>query len=231
MLTHKQMELIINFIISILANNVPSIRELLEENQSLKDAIDKAYHKALERWCVNDGIRESIGDKYNSIDNLRDYFESNNSKLSVEEQRLISLWAEELRNDAKTYNKILEIKIDSLSSTLKDIKHRLDLDCVYLPEEINSQNQALLGKVHEGIIVDGNLWAINRENILKDIRTSFNKYKFIVLIGEGGSGKSAVIKQLLRKRMGLLSILRLINSNILTLILSSTMIGITIYQP
>ena len=112
-LTHKQMELIISFIISILANNVPSIRELLEENQSLKDAIDKAYHKASERWCVNDGIRESIGDKYNSIDNLRDYFESNNSKLSVEEQRLISLWAEELRNDAKTYNKILEIKIDS----------------------------------------------------------------------------------------------------------------------
>ena len=107
------MELIISFIISILANNVPSIRELLEENQSLKDAIDKAYHKASERWCVNDGIRESIGDKYNSIDNLRDYFESNNSKLSVEEQRLISLWAEELRNDAKTYNKILEIKIDS----------------------------------------------------------------------------------------------------------------------
>ena len=112
-LTHKQMELIISFIISILANNVPSIRELLEENQSLKDAIDTAYHKASERWCVNDGIRESIGDKYNSIDNLRDYFESNNSKLSVEEQRLISLWAEELRNDAKTYNKILEIKIDS----------------------------------------------------------------------------------------------------------------------
>ena len=105
MLTHKQMELIISFIISILANNIPSIRELLEENQSLKDAIDKAYHKALERWCVNDGIRESIGDKYNSIDNLRDYFESK-SDLSVDEQRLISLWAEELRNDNKTYNKI-----------------------------------------------------------------------------------------------------------------------------
>ena len=199
MLTHKQMELIISFIISILANNVPSIRELLEENQSLKDAIDKAYHKALERWCVNDGIRESTGDKYNSIDNLRDYFESK-SDLSVDEQRLISLWAEELRNDNKTYNKILEIKIDSLSSTIKNIKKRLDLECVYLPDDINSQNQALLSNVHEGIIIDGKSWTINRENLLKDIDNSFGKYRFLVLVGEGGSGKSAVIKQLIRKR-------------------------------
>lgn len=199
MLTHKQMELIISFIISILANNVPSIRELLEENQSLKDAIDKAYHKALERWCVNDGIRESIGDKYNSIDNLRDYFESK-SDLSVDEQRLISLWAEELRNDNKTYNKILEIKIDSLSSTIKNIQKRLDLECIYLPDDINSQNQALLSNVHEGIIIDGKSWAINRENLLKDIDNSFGKYRFLVLVGEGGSGKSAVIKQLIRKR-------------------------------
>ena len=48
--------------------------------------------------------------------------------------------------------------------------------------------------------MDGKPWAINRENLLKEIDNSFSKYSFIVLVGEGGSGKSAVIKQLLSKR-------------------------------
>ena len=129
------MEIIISFIVSILANNIPTIRDLLENNQSMKDAIDNAYHSALKRWCVNDDIRKSISQKYNSIDNLRDYF-AGASKLSVEEQRLISLWAEELHNDSKTFNKILEIKIDILSSAIKKIEQSIDFDCVYLPEDI-----------------------------------------------------------------------------------------------
>lgn len=196
---HKQMEYLISFLISILANNVPAIKELLEKNQSLNDAIDDAYQKALERWCINDSIRESIGDKYNSIDNLKEVFE-NTSKLSVDEQKLIALWAEELRNDSKTYNLILELKIDSLSSLIDDIRQRLDLNCVFLPEEIKNRNRMMLANVHDCIVANGKEWAIDRKQTLKDINESFTQYKCVVLDGEGGSGKSAIIKKFMAEK-------------------------------
>lgn len=113
------MELIIGFIISYIANNIPTIRDLIDKDKSLEDELEKCYQKALKKWCKNDGIRKSMSYRmFNSISDLQKYL---NRKDHINEGELVKLWAEELRNNDKCYHFILETKIDILSDGINEI--------------------------------------------------------------------------------------------------------------
>ncbi len=47
-----------NFAISYAANNVPTLRELIDRKKGLNDRIDECFKKALKRWSVNRGVRD-----------------------------------------------------------------------------------------------------------------------------------------------------------------------------
>ena len=46
-----------NFAISYAANNVPTLRELINRKNGLDDRIEECFEKALKRWSVNSGVR------------------------------------------------------------------------------------------------------------------------------------------------------------------------------
>ena len=47
-----------NFAISYAANNVPTLRDLINRKKGLGDRIDECFKKALKRWSVNRGVRD-----------------------------------------------------------------------------------------------------------------------------------------------------------------------------
>lgn len=188
------MAILIDFIISILSSNVPTIKDWLDSHVDLQAKIDKAYQRALKKWCKNDIIRNEIDEKYKSIDNLREYF-NGTSSLSESEKDLIKLWAQELRNDALTYSAILEVKIDDLSSTVGEVIKKLNLGSLYLADDIRKRNEALLSHVHDEIYINDKSWRVSRTDLISKISDLINNQKDIVLTGEGGSGKSAIIKE------------------------------------
>ena len=155
------MAILIDFIISILSSNVPTIKDWLDSHVDLQAKIDKAYQRALKKWCKNDIIRNEIDEKYKSIDNLREYF-NGTSSLSESEKDLIKLWAQELRNDALTYSAILEVKIDDLSSTVGEVIKKLNLGSLYLADDIRKRNEALLSHVHDEIYINDKSWRVSR---------------------------------------------------------------------
>ena len=46
-----------NFAISYAANNVPTLRELINRKNGLDDRIEECFEKALKRWSINSGVR------------------------------------------------------------------------------------------------------------------------------------------------------------------------------
>lgn len=64
------MAILIDFIISILSSNVPTIKDWLDSHVDLQAKIDKALQRALKKWCKNDIIRNEIDEKYKSMSPL-----------------------------------------------------------------------------------------------------------------------------------------------------------------
>lgn len=117
--------MMISFVISYIAGNVPQIKECLESKKDLQDKIDKCFDRALEKWSVNDGVREIEKRKKTfHLEKLKQTI-AGEAILDKNYSELVRLWMVELRNDQACYNFILEhrvellqIKIDSRFSLL-----------------------------------------------------------------------------------------------------------------
>lgn len=109
------MELILSFIISYLANNIPTVKEAvgyLGKNTTLEKELEECYQKALKKWCKNDGIRRSMSIRmFRNLEDLKKYLVR---EEHIDERELLELWAEELRNSTICYNFIIEQKIDAV---------------------------------------------------------------------------------------------------------------------
>ena len=45
-------EMIVSFLISVVAGNLPTVKELLSENKSVDKALKKCFKRAVEKWDV-----------------------------------------------------------------------------------------------------------------------------------------------------------------------------------
>lgn len=129
-------DLVLGVAASYVANHIPTLVDNGMENR-----IEKAYHKAVQKWTCNDSIRKSLSSrKFAHIEGLMEQLSSPCSL--VHERHLISLielWAEELRNDELCYNFILEYKQDLTNKKLDrqfEVYSKLD-------EKLDKQNKKL----------------------------------------------------------------------------------------
>lgn len=109
------MELFQSFAISLVANNIPTIKDAVSffgKNTTLDKELERCYQKALKKWCKNDGIRKSMSMRlFRSLGELKDYLQR---EEHIEERELIDLWADELRNNQICYEFIIEQKMDAV---------------------------------------------------------------------------------------------------------------------
>jgi len=122
------MELILGFVLSYLANNIPTLKEGISKYKNLEDELENCYQKALNKWCKNDSIRESMSIRmFRQLSDLKSYLQR---KEHIDERELTELWAEELRNNPICYEFILEQKIDAVYDEVHDNNSLLKgLDC------------------------------------------------------------------------------------------------------
>lgn len=101
------------FIYFILQEIVSGGMGLLFEKFQRRDAVAKAYERALDKWCKNDNIAcsSAIG-RCLSIDKLTDAITHNSiDAQSTEVQQLVALWEEELRKDPVTHLALVDMYI------------------------------------------------------------------------------------------------------------------------
>ncbi len=104
--------MMVSFALSYLAGNIPQIKEWLQGRKDLQIKISKCYDRALNKWTINDGIKET--EKYREfilMDDLKQLLSGEDVK-DKDRVELVRLWIDELRNDKDCYNFILEHKSD-----------------------------------------------------------------------------------------------------------------------
>lgn len=112
------MELVLGFVLSYLANNIPTWNEIVGKNKDLADELEKCYQNALKKWCKNDSIRKSMSARmFSHMGDLKNYLQCSEH---VNEEELIKLWVDELRGNETCYNFINETKLDSIIEISRD---------------------------------------------------------------------------------------------------------------
>ena len=58
----EALEISLSFLISYIAGNVPSIKDLLEINTSLEEKLEKCFKKAVSDWDVDPETKKMFGE-------------------------------------------------------------------------------------------------------------------------------------------------------------------------
>lgn len=123
------------FIASYLAGSLPSLREFIskKEKTTLDKRIEQCYQTALERWCIDDAVRQRIAHKYfNDLNQLKElYLTEKLEKEGVILNSLAKLWIEELSKDEEVSHYIttqgiitIDDKLDKLTALLTNYETR-----------------------------------------------------------------------------------------------------------
>ena len=115
------MEFILGILASVVANNLPTIRELVERNKTLRQRLDDCFKKAVERWSAPKELKQSIlldPVRFNS--KLKDYIEHPENGMHPKDKELMRLWVETIVGDADCSTYILSIKDDLILAIQKD---------------------------------------------------------------------------------------------------------------
>ena len=140
------MGLFANFAISYAANNVSTLRDLINRKKGLGDRIDECFKKALKRWSVNRGVRDIEKSRMNThLQDLQKVLEGNEIPESYQE--LIKYWIEELKTDSVCYDFVIENKIE-----IQNVKLTQHLE--FISDQIQAgfeSNQQQLSEALSGI--------------------------------------------------------------------------------
>ena len=115
------MEFLLGILASVVANNLPTIRELVERNKTLRQRLDDCFKKAVERWSAPKELKQSIllnPVRFNS--KLKDYIEHPENGMHPKDKELMQLWVETIVGDADCSTYILSIKDDLILAIQKD---------------------------------------------------------------------------------------------------------------
>ena len=157
------MEPFVSFALSYLANNVPTVIDLLEKNKSFDARIKDCYDRARNQWNRAASERYA-GKEMEHLDDLKAYLSGNPDGMDDEVEELVGRWILEMRKDSLCAAYINEIKTDKLllntafhSETLSEVARVVDaLDGKI--ESISSKldNSITMTKGLERLVEEGN---------------------------------------------------------------------------
>ncbi len=115
------MEFILGILASVVANNLPTIRELVERNKTLQQRLDDCFKKAVERWSAPQELKQStLLEPIRFTSKLKDYIEHPERGMHSLDKELMRLWVEAIMGDADCSTYILSIKDDLILAIQKD---------------------------------------------------------------------------------------------------------------
>lgn len=119
-------DIAVSFAVSYIAGSIPTLKDWLSRDKDFESRLNECYNRALKKWTVNDGIQDSLSNKMLShLSELRDYLLTKPTGSHTDIDKLIAMWADELRSDTTCYNFIVENKLDFINS--KQDEYYVDL--------------------------------------------------------------------------------------------------------
>ena len=115
------MNFILGILASVLANNLSTIRELVERNKTLQQRLDDCFEKAVDRWNAPKELKQStLLDPVRFTSKLKDYIEHPEKGMHSKDKELMRLWVNAIMADGNCCAYILSIKEDLILAIQKD---------------------------------------------------------------------------------------------------------------
>lgn len=119
-------DIAVSFAISYIAGSIPTLKDWLSRDKDFENRLHECYDKALKKWTVNDGIKDSLSSRmFSHLSELKDYLLTKPASSHTGIDKLIAMWADELRSDSLCYNFIVENKVDFINA--KQDEYYMDL--------------------------------------------------------------------------------------------------------
>ncbi len=122
-------DITLSFVISLIAGNIPTIKELLSKNPTIDKAIRKCFQNAVDQWDVIDEFKNDIKnnpEKYFS--DLKDYILNPSKGRHPKQNELLRLWVNEIQNNPTAASFLLQSRQEielALSSEIKGLANTI----------------------------------------------------------------------------------------------------------
>ncbi len=187
-------EILIGFVISYIAGNVPAIKELFDKRKPLSVRIENRYKAAVKKYFgIDDFHMDMMPFRFRSLQSFGYHFASAES-YDEDTLKILALFEEELKNDHDCYQFIIDLKIDSMAADIAEIK------------------QAVKAKSKSFSELSTSLKSVNRKSGSQHIERSQTKRLFdwicsdlsqrkpsgriAALLGDPGTGKTVIMADL-----------------------------------
>ena len=110
--TTMGVERALGFVLSYVANNIPTIKAWLEGNPSINNKLEACYQLAVDKWNVDSGTKDAYrqGGMERHIDELKDYIINPQKGKHPKEKELLKKWADYIYADPACNAFILQHK-------------------------------------------------------------------------------------------------------------------------
>ncbi len=191
-------EILIGFLISCIANNIPTIRELLGNRKTLAEKIVGCYKAALKkRYGIDEWHMDMMPYHFRSLRSFGFHLASSEN-YDNETIKLIEAFDTELKNNPDCYQFIIDLEIDSIATELREIKQMIQKKNKSFSEmssALKAVERTFLGKKH-----------IKRDQtdrlyhwICSDLSKLKSSRRIAALLGDPGTGKTVILADLVDK--------------------------------
>lgn len=109
---------VISFIVSMLLDLVPAIKEKVERNKSLSEKIDDCLMRAIERWNAPEELKQSVRiEPIQYKSRLKEYLQHPEKGIHPKDKELLKLWTDVILSDGDCSAFVLSFKEDLIQAT------------------------------------------------------------------------------------------------------------------
>lgn len=154
--------MIVSFLISVAAGNLPTVKELLSENKSVDKALKKCFKRAVEKWDVIEELRESTRNNPEKFfSDLKEYLSHSSKGRHPKQNELLIHWANEIKNDPTASAFVTQIQQDldlTISQDIKNIVTSINQEQQKIQTEIQKIQQLVNPFRGEGVKTINEYW-------------------------------------------------------------------------
>lgn len=156
------MEFVLNFLISYIAGNIPTIKEYLASDRSVNKALRKCFNNAVEKWDVIEEFKESTKGNYEKfLSDLSEYLTHSPKGRHPKQNELLILWANEIKNDPTASSFVTQIQQDldlTISQETKNIVTSINQEQQNIQAELQTIQQFVSPFHGDGIKTINEYW-------------------------------------------------------------------------
>ena len=141
----EPLSIIASFVVSYLANNIPTIIDLVKNNKGFETRMKDCYDRARKQWKCKAARDRYEGREMKYLADLQEYVAGRMDNIDPELQELLGRWVIEMRRDPVCTGFINDIKQEELKSANINVVNGILANV----ESLNAKLDSIAGKIDE----------------------------------------------------------------------------------